>query len=217
MMAPAGLSPDKSPAANTTATVRRIDPPPSSHCSAADWRWRKLPRRCRGVPDRSLAPAAGLALRPVSKLDPRVVAVWRWSVALWGAGAAVVAAVVGWILHHTYGWWPLVSVVAVSVTAAVVSVWKGPPAVWAAWSYRLTNDSLELARGVLFREHSVIPWSRVQHVDISHGPLDRRFGLAQLQIHTASGKSDAKLPGLDADEAERLRLDILDRYRQSLT
>lgn len=148
-------------------------------------------------------------------LDPRVISVWRWSVAFGGAWAAVVAALIGWFLLHHFGWWPLMSLVAAAVISAALIAWKGPPLVWSRWSYELTDDALELAHGVVFREHSVVPWSRVQHVDISHGPLDRRFGLAQLKIHTASAKSDAKLPGLDATEAEELRLDILSRYRHS--
>ena len=87
---------------------------------------------------------------------------------------------------------------------------------WAHWSYEIADEALELSHGVWFQEHSVVPWSRVQHVDISHGPLDRRYGLAQLKIHTASAKTDAKLPGIDAADAERMRLDILDRYRRAI-
>ena len=151
----------------------------------------------------------------MAKLDRRVVSVWRWTTVLWGAAGVVVTAGVGWTtLHHFTQLWILLPAVVLLGTA--LAAWRGPPAVWSHWSYELTDDALELSHGVWFREHSVVPWSRVQHVDISHGPLDRRFGLAQLKIHTASAKTDAKLPGVDAAEAERLRLDILERYRQTL-
>jgi len=151
----------------------------------------------------------------VAKLDRRVVSVWRWTTVLGGAAAAVVTAGVGWAtLHQFTKLWILLPAVVLLGTA--LAAWRGPPAVWSHWSYELADDALELSHGVWFQEHSVVPWSRVQHVDISHGPLDRRFGLAQLKIHTASAKTNAKLPGVDAAEAERLRLDILERYRQTL-
>lgn len=140
---------------------------------------------------------------------------WRWSLVLWGAGATVIAAASGWVLQRYFGWWSLALLVGAAVVGTGLTAWMGPPVVWSRWSYELTDDALELAHGVILREHSVIPWSRVQHVDISHGPLDRRFGLAKIKIHTASAKSDAELPGLDAEDAERLRLDILSRYSRS--
>ena len=116
-------------------------------------------------------------------------------------------------LHHFTRLWVLVAPVIVVATG--LAAWWRPPQVWDKWAYEVGDDALELAHGVWFQEHSVVPWSRVQHVDISHGPLDRRYGLAQLKIHTASAKTDAKLPGIDAAEAERLRLDILERYRRA--
>ena len=51
-----------------------------------------------------------------------------------------------------------------------------------------------------------MPASRVQHLDLRHGPLERRWNLATLVIHTAGSKMSAvSISGLDADDAERLR------------
>ena len=150
----------------------------------------------------------------MAKLDRRVVAVWRWSIALWGTGGAVVGGAIAWaVLHEFTPLWMTVPPLALIGTA--VAAWIAPPLMWSNWSYELGDDALELAHGVFFREHSVVPWSRVQHVDVSHGPLDRRYDLAQLKIHTASAKTDAKLPGVDSAEAEALRLEILQRYRRA--
>lgn len=150
----------------------------------------------------------------MAKLDRRVMAVWRWSIVLWGLGGAVVGSGAAWLfLHDSTGLWVIVPTLALVGTAVAAAV--APQLVWSNWSYELGDDALELAHGVLFREHSVVPWSRVQHVDVSHGPLDRRYGLAQLKIHTASAKTDAKLPGIASAEAEELRLEILQRYRRA--
>lgn len=152
----------------------------------------------------------------MAKLDPRVVSVWRWTVAFWGLAATVGGTLASWIVLHERGWLVVAAAPALLAVVAAALVWKAPAAVWSHWSYELGDQALELAHGALFREHSVIPWSRVQHVDISHGPLDRRYGLAQLKVHTASAKSDAKLPGVDAEDAEGLREEILRRYGQTV-
>ena len=150
----------------------------------------------------------------MAKLDRRVVSVWGWTTAFWGVCIAVGGTAFAWlVLHESTRMWVVFGPAALLTTGLAAFV--GPSKVWEHWSYELGDDALELSHGVLFQEHSVIPWSRVQHVDISHGPLDRRFGLAQLKIHTASAKTDAKLPGIEAAEAEAMRLDILDRYRRA--
>ena len=154
---------------------------------------------------------------PVSKLDPAAILVWRWSIAFWGSLVAVSAGSASWFLLRHYGLLVPGSVATAAVLVTALSAWRIPKAMWSHWSYELSEEALVLEHGVWFQENSVVPWSRVQHVDISHGPLDRRFGLAQLKIHTASAKSDAKLPGLEAARAESLRLEILDRYRRSST
>lgn len=150
----------------------------------------------------------------MAELDRRVVVVWRWTTIFWGTCFAALTAAVAFLALDRLGPLAFASVPLVFLITALAA-WLGPTRVWSHWSYELTDDALELSHGVLFHEHSVVPWSRVQHVDVSHGPLDRRYGLAQLKIHTASAKTDAKLPGIDAVEAESIRLDILDRYRRT--
>ena len=57
----------------------------------------------------------------------------------------------------------------------------------------------------MFRRLTVVPYGRMQFVDVSAGPVERIFGLATVQLHTAAAASDAKIPGLASDEASRLR------------
>ncbi|MBB0232944.1 PH domain-containing protein [Streptomyces calidiresistens] len=74
-----------------------------------------------------------------------------------------------------------------------------------SWRYRERRDDLLIGRGVLWRQLTVVPYGRMQLVEVTSGPLDRKFGLARLQLHTAAAATDATIPGLDPAEAERLR------------
>lgn len=74
-----------------------------------------------------------------------------------------------------------------------------------AWGYAERADDLIVRRGVMFRRVSVVPYGRMQFVDVTAGPLERTFGMATVQLHTAAAASDARIPGLPADEAARLR------------
>ena len=76
---------------------------------------------------------------------------------------------------------------------------------WAAWGYLEREDDLLVRRGVLVRRTSVVPYGRMQYVDVTAGPLDRRLGLATVRMHTAAAATDASVPGLLAAEATRLR------------
>ncbi|MFG2991110.1 PH domain-containing protein [Streptomyces sp. NPDC048257] len=76
---------------------------------------------------------------------------------------------------------------------------------WRSWRYAERADDLLISRGVLWREETVVPYGRMQLVEVTSGPLERRFGLASVQLHTAAAASDAKIPGLLPAEAERLR------------
>jgi membrane protein YdbS with pleckstrin-like domain len=75
----------------------------------------------------------------------------------------------------------------------------------AAWGYGERKDDLMVRRGVMVRRQSVIPYGRMQFIDVTAGPVERSLGLATLRMHTAAAASDARIPGLDRAEAERLR------------
>ncbi|KUF15565.1 MULTISPECIES: PH domain-containing protein [Streptomyces] len=76
---------------------------------------------------------------------------------------------------------------------------------WRSWRYRERADDLLISRGVLWREETVVPYGRMQLVEVTSGPLERYFGLAGVQLHTAAAATDARIPGLVPSEAERLR------------
>lgn len=74
-----------------------------------------------------------------------------------------------------------------------------------SWGYAEREDDLLVRRGVMFSRLSVIPYGRMQFIDVTAGPLERLFGLATVKMHTAAAASDARIPGLERAEAERLR------------
>lgn len=74
-----------------------------------------------------------------------------------------------------------------------------------AWAYRERDDDLLVHRGVMISRLSVVPYGRMQFIDVVAGPVERVFGLATVRMHTAAAASDARIPGLSQDEAARLR------------
>ncbi len=74
-----------------------------------------------------------------------------------------------------------------------------------AW-YRVAKRGLWIRRGVVWRSEISVPRSRVQHTDVSQGPIDRRFGLATLVLHTAGTQHAAvSLGGLSHTAALAIR------------
>lgn len=74
-----------------------------------------------------------------------------------------------------------------------------------AIGYAEREDDLLVRRGIMFHRTTVVPYGRLQFVDVDSGPVDRLFGLATVKLHTASASTDATIPGLPRAEAERLR------------
>jgi hypothetical protein len=74
-----------------------------------------------------------------------------------------------------------------------------------SWGYAEREDDLLVRRGVLFARLSVVPYGRMQFIDVAAGPLERAFGLATVHLHTAAAATDARIPGLESEEAARLR------------
>jgi len=100
---------------------------------------------------------------------------------------------------------------AAAIAAAATVAVGGGLALWFAhnrfrsWAYQERDEDLIVERGVLIRRLSVVPYGRMQFVDVTAGPVDRVFRLATVRLHTAAAASDARIPGLERDEAARLR------------
>ncbi|MCF6262159.1 MAG: PH domain-containing protein [Xanthomonadales bacterium] len=80
-----------------------------------------------------------------------------------------------------------------------------------ACSYRRGDFDLMFQRGLWWKKKTAVSFSRIQHIDLSHGPLERKFGLASLKFFTAGGAySDLTIAGLAKADAETIRQHILD-------
>jgi membrane protein YdbS with pleckstrin-like domain len=120
-----------------------------------------------------------------------------------GIVTLVAAGVAGGLAGWASGWWGAVAAGAVLV-GGLAAEWFVRRRV-RAWAYCEREDDLLVRRGVLFSRLSVIPYGRMQFVDVRAGPAERAFGLATVRMHTAAAASDARIPGLSGDEAARLR------------
>jgi membrane protein YdbS with pleckstrin-like domain len=74
-----------------------------------------------------------------------------------------------------------------------------------SWGYAERAEDLLVTHGVMFRRLVVVPYGRMQLVDVTAGPLERKFGIATLRLHTAAAGTDARIHGLTPPEATRLR------------
>lgn len=116
----------------------------------------------------------------------------------------------------------LLAVVGVLLLTGVLPGWVGgllaavvlAEFVWGWWligrrvrsyGYVERADDLLVTSGILFRRLVVVPYGRLQLVDVVAGPLDRLYGIATVRLHTAAATTDATIPGLTPDTASALR------------
>ncbi|BBC71367.1 conserved hypothetical protein [Altererythrobacter sp. B11] len=102
----------------------------------------------------------------------------------------------------------------VLVLAALVLI-RVPLRRYQARGYQLGEDRLRVVRGLLFRSDTVVPFSRVQHIDLNRGPIERLYGLATLVLHTAGNhNASVSLPGLAEADAAAMREQIRAHIRR---
>jgi uncharacterized protein len=141
---------------------------------------------------------------PSQMLDPRALRVWRIGAALgtlffWiPAGAAVTAM---YFADWLWPWALLILLFPLLIT--ILQVFVIPPLEWRRWRYEITEREIDLQRGVFVITRTLVPMSRVQHVDTQQGPLLRHYGLSAVTITTAGGGHE--IPGLSEDVAADVR------------
>jgi uncharacterized protein len=133
-------------------------------------------------------------------VSPRLSTLRRLLLVVIGAPVAIAAGV---LLGLAVAW--LGILVGVAGLVGVAWSWRIVGRAVRSWGYAERVDDLLVTRGILNRQLVVVPYGRMQYVDVTAGPLDRRFGLSTVQLHTAAAATDAKIPGLVPAEAARLR------------
>ncbi len=154
--------------------------------------------------------------RPVP-FDPRIIPFDR-------AVGAIVTAVVGFLLFVALvvglagtptSWWGRGALVVIWIAVTTLCGWwlhRWPEIAYRYASYRVDDNGIEIRDGVLWRKVTNVPRSRVQHTDVSQGPLQRKYGLGTLVIHTAgTDHATVELRGLDHGRALAIRDHLLPR------
>ncbi len=139
---------------------------------------------------------AWVRLGPGLIRERRLVVVLLAGLLLGGLGVATV------LRPERAGWW---GGLAVLVLLLLGVAWRVIDRSVRAWGYAERDDDVIVTRGVSWRRIDVVPYGRMQMVDVSSGPLDRMFGLATVRLHTASPTTSGRIPGLAPAEAARLR------------
>jgi membrane protein YdbS with pleckstrin-like domain len=169
------------------------------------------------VAETATPPPADPDLFGEKRLDPRFVPFQRiagWiSTAVLSVGG-LVAVLVLWLTAEMSRSASLFLLLAWAVgTVAIAWLLYAWPAVhYRHMSYRLDAEGIEIRSGVWWRAIMSVPRSRVQHIDVSQGPLERSYGLGRLVLFTAgTSHSRVELPGLSHTVALSLRNHLLPR------
>lgn len=159
---------------------------------------------------------AGHAPGAMTPLHSSQLKVLRIRTALAAAAAALVAFLAdigplrGTIL-------PPFAVPALAAALGLVAILVFPARRYRRWGYAEGEDEIQIRRGTLVHVRTIVPFGRVQHIDVAQGPIQRPFGLATLVLHTAGTHgASVQLPGLAYGEAEAMRDRIRAKIRQDL-
>ena len=141
---------------------------------------------------------------PLTKLHPNYVTVQRIAAAL-----GMLPFLAGAIAVEIADLIPAGLIFVPFVLLALVSVALIPARKYRSRGYDMAVDRLRVVKGVLFHADTIVPFSRVQHIDVEQGPIERAFGIARLILHTAgTHNSSVTLPGLGHADAVAMREEI---------
>ena len=151
----------------------------------------------------------------LEQLDPRVIPLQQiqWSIIIAAIATGSLAFTILRLLTAEDGFGVVLVMLTLWVVMVVLGMWLAltwPARTYRHCFYRVDDQGIEIRRGVFWRAILNVPRSRVQHIDVSQGPLERRYGLGTLVIYTA-GTDHAKveLGGLEHGRAMQLRAQLL--------
>ena len=139
------------------------------------------------------------------QLSPKLVTERRLPLALLGLVGLIAFATTALVVAR--GDAEVAAVVPSLVWLAIVALlwFVVVPRVVASWRYAEREQDLLVSRGRLVRRLTVIPYGRMQVIEVSANPVARRLGIATVKLVTASASTDATIPGLPLAEAHALR------------
>lgn len=142
------------------------------------------------------------------RVSPKYITV---RIAAWALGNLIAVAILSLplilVLNGPWQALPLWLAAALPAGMTLLALWRLLliPRQVRAIGYAEREDDLLIRRGIFFQRVLVVPYGRMQYVDIGAGPVERALGLCTLKLHTASAGTNAEIPGLPAEEGARLR------------
>ena len=150
--------------------------------------------------------------REITPLNPAYVTTTRISSAL-----GMLPFVIGAGVLEGAQLLPMGSVIVPVLVAYIFMAFVVPKRKYRHWGYDMGSDRLRIVRGYMFYHDTIVPFGRIQHIDVDQGPIDRRYGLATLTVHTAGNhNSTVALPGLLHADALAMREAIRAAIRQDV-
>jgi uncharacterized protein len=151
-----------------------------------------------GRAEQAFDPPAGMVWARVS---PRLTWHRRIAVLLWALPVTIVGA---FVLARTTGLLGGLIWLAVIVVACGMG-WIVAELVYRSWGFAERADDLLVTHGFFVKHLVVVPYGRMQYVDVTAGLLEQWLGVATVRLHTAAAATDARIPGLPARDAAVLR------------
>jgi membrane protein YdbS with pleckstrin-like domain len=136
------------------------------------------------------AATSSLPLEPANKLDRRAISVWRRGnllVAFIVLPFIIAIAVIAIKLADLAPDWLVITIAAAMIGFMLLLAWFQPEFAWRHWRYEIRDDEIDLKRGWLSTTRTLVPITRVQHIDTRQGLIERQLSTATLLIHTAAG------------------------------
>lgn len=152
----------------------------------------------------------------MNPLHPRHLTLLRIHYAI-GALVLLVLIIAGDFAAVRQPWWPKGWASGAGALVLLGCVLVLPGRRYRSWGYAAGEDELTVKHGLMIRKVTIVPFGRVQHIDVAQGPIQRMLGLATLVLNTAGTRGAAvRLPGLLHPQAEDMRNQIRGKIRQDL-
>ncbi|WGX74795.1 PH domain-containing protein [Paraclostridium bifermentans] len=108
---------------------------------------------------------------------------------------------INYILDNYISWINVITLIIVGLIG--ISAYIEPFFEYKQWSYRINEEEISFTEGIFFKRSVTIPIVRIQNINLSEGPINRKFNLADVKIGTAGGSY--KIPNIDKEEVEKIR------------
>ena len=148
---------------------------------------------------------------PSRRITPRSIRVWQWSAAFGNLFYFIIPLIYFSIFSadNTFHLTFLVVISSLILIYWILAIALIPYLRWKRWRYSIDENEIDLKRGIVVEQRTLIPLSRVQHVDTRQGPILRAYKLATVTISTAA--TTHEIPALDEYTADKVR-NIISTY-----